>query len=120
VTPKFRRFRPAFFAAGTAALSLIAAHAHAAETIAIVGDGSSVPFRFEPATLTVKRGDEVTWVNKTKVEHSVTPNSGFKKKLKGKDLEAGETYSTAVKAGPIKYHCKYHPGMHGTIVVSAH
>jgi plastocyanin len=117
---KFRRMRPAFFAAGTAALGLMAAQAPAAETITIVGDGSSVPFRFEPATVTVKRGDEVTWVNKTKVEHSVTPNKGSQKKLKGKDLEAGETYSAAVKSGPIKYHCKYHPGMHGTIMVSAH
>src|SRR3954470_13663491 len=112
-------FSPAFFFLGTVFLGLMPADAHAAEMIAIVGDGSSVPFRFDPANVTVKPGDKVSWVNKTKVEHSVTPDAGFKKKLKGKDIEASEMYSTAIKTGPIKYHCKYHPNMKATIAVSA-
>ena len=45
----------------------------------------------------------MTWVNETTVEHSVTPNAGFQKKLKGKDIEASQSYSTVIKAGPIKY-----------------
>jgi plastocyanin len=110
-------FSPVFFL-GIVPLGLLIAHAHAAE-IAIVGDGSSVPYRFDPANVTVKLGDKVTWVNKTNVEHSVTPDAAFKKRLKDKDIEASKAYSTIIKAGPLKYHCKYHPGMRAMIVVSA-
>jgi plastocyanin len=111
-------FNPALLYLGIAPLFLLPAQVHAAETITIIGDGSSVLFRFEPAHATVKPGDEVTWVNNTKVEHSVTPDRGFQKRLKGKDIEASETYSATIKAGPIKYHCKYHPNMKATIVVA--
>jgi plastocyanin len=113
-----RAFSPATLLLGIAPLFLLPAQPHAAETITITGDGSSVPFRFEPKNATVKPGDKVTWVNQTKVEHSVTPDSGFKKRLKGKDIEASESYSAAIKSGPIKYHCKYHPNMKATIAVA--
>ena len=113
-----KALNPAFLYLGIAPLFLLPAQVHAAETITIIGDGSSVLFQFEPAHATVKPGDEVTWVNNTKVEHSVTPDHGFQKRLKGKDIEASETYSATIKTGPIKYHCKYHPNMKATIVVS--
>jgi plastocyanin len=113
-----RAFSPATLLLGIAPLFLLPAQPHAAETITITGDGSSVPFRFEPANATVKPGDKVTWVNKTKVEHSVTPDAGSQKKLKGKDIEASEDYSATIKTGPIKYHCKYHPNMKATIAVA--
>ena len=109
-------FTPTFLILAMSPLSLLPAQLHA-ETITITGDGSSVPFRFEPANATVKSGDKITWVNQTKVEHSVTPDAGFQKKLKGKDIEASESYSAAIKSGPIKYHCKYHPNMKATIAV---
>ncbi len=115
--PRSLSFIPAFLILGMAPLSLLPAELRA-ETITITGDGSSVPFRFEPANATVKPGDKITWVNQTKVEHSVTPDAGFQKKLKGKDIEASESYSAAVKTGPIKYHCKYHPNMKATIAVA--
>jgi plastocyanin len=111
-------FTPPFLIFGMASLSVLPAQLDAAETIVITGDGSSVPFRFEPANANVKSGDKVTWVNQTKVEHSVTPDAGFQKKLKGKDIEASESYSAAIKTGPIKYHCKYHPNMKATIAVA--
>jgi plastocyanin len=103
---------------GIAPLVLLPAQPRAEETITITGDGSSVPFRFEPTNATIKAGDKVTWVNNTKVEHSVTPDSGFQKRLKGKDIEASESYSAAIKTGPIKYHCKYHPNMKASITVA--
>ena len=112
-------FNPALLYLGIAPLFLLPAQMHAAETtITITGDGSSLLFRFEPADATVKPGDKVTWVNNTKVEHSVTPDRGFQKRLKGKDIEASETYSATIKTGPIKYHCKYHPNMKATIAVA--
>jgi plastocyanin len=113
-----RAFSPAILLFGITPLFLMPDQPHAAETITITGDGSSVPFRFEPANATVKPGDKVTWVNQTKVEHSVTPDAGYKKRLKGKDIEASESYSAAIKTGPIKYHCKYHPNMKATIAVA--
>jgi len=106
------------FFLGIAFLSLVTAHAHAAE-IAIVGDGSSVPYQFDPANVTIKLGDKVTWVNKTNVEHSVTPDAAFKKRLKGKDIEASKAYSIIIKAGPVRYHCRFHPGMRAMIALSA-
>ena len=113
-----RAFSSAIFLLGVAPLHLFPAQPHAAETIVITGDGSSVPFRFEPANATVKPGDTVNWVNRTKVEHSVTPDTGFQKRLKGKDIEASESFSATIKIGPIKYHCKYHPNMKATIAVA--
>ena len=108
------------FVLGVTSLSLVPAHAHAAAMIAIMGDGSNVPFSFSPAKVTIKSGDKVTWVNRTSVEHSVTPDGGFQKKLKGKDVAASKEYSVVIKAGPgpIRYHCKYHPSMKGTITVT--
>jgi plastocyanin len=115
--PSSPGFTPVFLILGMATLSLLPVQLHA-ETINITGDGSSVPFRFDPANATVKPGDKITWVNQTKVEHSVTPDAGFQKKLKGKDIEASESYSAAIKTGPIKYHCKYHPNMKAMIAVA--
>ena len=79
-----RAFSPATLLLGIAPLFLLPAQPHAAETITITGDGSSVPFRFEPKNATVKPGDEVTWVNQTKVEHSVTPDPGLRKGSKAR------------------------------------
>jgi plastocyanin len=102
------------------ALGFMSVPAYAAETVMMVGGGGS-PFRYEPATVTVKSGDKITWINQTKEEHSVTPDSGYQKRLKSKDIHADKTYSTVIKgkSGPIKYHCKYHPEMKASIVVSA-
>ena len=113
-------FTPLCFVLGVTSLSLVPVHAHAAAMIAIMGDGSNVPFSFSPANVTIKSGDKVTWVNRTSVEHSVTPDGGFQKKLKGKDVAASKEYSVVIKAGPgpIRYHCKYHPSMKGTITVT--
>jgi plastocyanin len=116
---KFMRFGSACLACGL--MSLVSVSAHAAETVTMVGGGDGSPFRYEPATVTVKSGDKITWVNKTAAEHSVTPDPGYQKRLKSKDVHEEQSYSTVIKgkSGPIKYHCKYHPQMKATIVVSA-
>jgi amicyanin len=116
--PMSPNLSPALFAFEIALLACCPTYVHAGETIAIVGNGSSELFRFDPANVTVKPGEEVTWVNKTNVEHSVTPATGFRKKLQGRDIEPSGTYSAVIKSGPIKYHCKYHPGMKANITVS--
>ena len=42
-------FTPLCFVLGVMSLSLVPAHAHAAAMIAIMGDGSNVPFKFQPS-----------------------------------------------------------------------
>jgi len=72
-------------------------------------------FAFSPATLTVKVGTTVTWVNSDSVAHSAVSDDGtFDTKL----LAPGEKGSyTFTKAGTYTYKCSIHPSMTGTIVV---
>ena len=72
-----------------------------------------VDLKFEPAALTVERGQTVTFVNRGKVTHNA----------KGKDffsrvVEPGDSYShTFDRAGTFAYVCTFHPGMDGTVTV---
>lgn len=71
--------------------------------------------KFDPASVSVKTGETVTWRNAGKAPHNVTFKDGsFTKDLKETDTV---TY-TASKAGSYKYECTIHPGMVGTVVVS--
>lgn len=70
-----------------------------------------VDLKFEPAALTVERGQTVTFVNRGKVTHNA----------KGKDffsrvVEPGGSYRhTFDRAGTFAYVCTFHPGMDGTV-----
>ncbi len=72
-----------------------------------------VDLEFEPASLTVERGQTVTFVNRGKVTHNA----------KGKDffsrvVEPGGSYShTFNRSGTFTYVCTFHPGMDGTVTV---
>jgi plastocyanin len=70
---------------------------------------------YDPATVTVKVGDTVTWVNQDSPQHDVVADNGeFKSSL----FDKGATFSfTFTKAGTYPYHCSIHPGMNGTVVV---
>jgi len=71
---------------------------------------------FNPDTLTVKAGSTVTWTNMDNTTHTVTSATGAFDKAVGFQ----ETFSfTFTKAGTYHYHCKIHPTMTGTIVVTA-
>jgi plastocyanin len=95
--------------AGAFALAgAVAADAPAKATVAI--DGT----RYDPATLTVKRGTTVAFVNKDPFPHTVTVPGKFD----SKDIAAGKTWSyKATKAGRFDYICTLHPNMKGTLVV---
>lgn len=71
--------------------------------------------KFEPAEITVKVGDKVTWRNTGSIPHNAIADDGqFRSPIFGE----GKTYSfTARKAGEIRYVCTLHPGMDGTITV---
>ena len=75
---------------------------------------------FKPDDVEVTAGTKVTWTNKGKILHSVTPNKG--KKFGAKELPRGKSYSfTFTKPGTYAYYCTFHGspgrGQHGTIVV---
>jgi plastocyanin len=73
-------------------------------------DGTS----YSPSTLTVKRGDTVTWVNKDPFPHTVTSGKDFD----SRDIAANGSWKyVASKAGRFDYICTLHPNMKGVLVV---
>jgi plastocyanin len=71
-------------------------------------------FAFDPASVTVKVGDTVTWTNNDSTTHTITGDGG----LDSGDVAPGSTFSkTFDKAGTYKYHCSIHPTMTGEVVV---
>jgi plastocyanin len=72
--------------------------------------------KFNPADVTIKPGETVTWSNADTVGHDVT-GDGFKSGSPG-DLSNGDTFEhTFKKAGTYDYVCTVHPGMKGTVTV---
>lgn len=72
---------------------------------------------YSPETVTVKVGQEITWVNEDGVQHDVESTSG--EKIDSELFGEGGTFSfTPTQAGTIEYVCTVHPGMDGKIVVT--
>jgi plastocyanin len=70
--------------------------------------------RYDPETLTVKRGDTIVWVNKDPFPHTVTAKGAFD----SHDIAAGKSWKyTARKTGEYTYICTLHPNMKGTLKV---
>lgn len=71
--------------------------------------------RYHPGTLSIKRGDTVTWLWRDNgTEHNVT-GSGFKSKT----MTHGSFSVRFTKAGTFNYHCTIHvkEGMVGKVIV---
>ncbi len=77
------------------------------DAVAITG------FAFEPATLRVAAGTEVTWTNGDPTPHTVTAEDGS---FDSGSMDQGATFSAIVN-GPVTYVCEIHPTMRGTIEV---
>lgn len=76
-------------------------------------------YDFAPMAVKVKAGTQVTWTNQDSVHHTVTMDDGSSGGPQSGDMAKGDTYSyTFKKAGTYAYHCKIHPEMHGTVVVT--
>lgn len=70
---------------------------------------------FSPATLTVKKGTKVTWVNDDSPSHTVTAND---KSFDSGTLKKDGNFSfTFDNVGSFPYSCTIHPSMKATIVV---
>jgi plastocyanin len=69
---------------------------------------------FDPASLTVKRGERVKWINKDPFPHTVTASGEFD----SHSITAGASWTyVAHKAGVYAYTCTLHPNMKGTLQV---
>jgi plastocyanin len=91
-----------------AACALPGLAAAATHTVKIEG------MQFQPATITVKKGDKVVWQNKDVVPHTATAKGAFD----SGSIATGKSWSHAMKkAGRYDYVCTFHPGMKATVVV---
>ena len=72
--------------------------------------------QFQPATIRVNPGDEVTWINNAVMPHTVTGRDDGK--LSSERLNQGSIFShTFEKPGTYTYYCALHPSMTGTVIV---
>lgn len=70
---------------------------------------------FEPANITVKKGDTVTWTNNDSTIHSIVADNGS---FGLNQLSPGEKSTHKFdESGTIDYHCSIHPSMRGKVVV---
>jgi plastocyanin len=66
-------------------------------------------FSFAPATLTVKTGTKVTWINRDDVPHTVNEND---KRFKSGTMDTDDQFSyTFSSPGTFSYFCALHPRM---------
>ena len=92
------------------ATALLPAGAAHAEDVAVHIDN----FVFEPAQLTVKVGQTVTWTNRDDIPHTVVCAGKFRSKTMDTD---GTFTFTFTAPGEYKYFCSLHPHMTGAVKV---
>lgn len=74
-------------------------------------------YAFHPATLTVRKGATVTWINKDDDVHTIKSTDG-PEAFASTALDNGSQFTfTFHHAGTYHYICTVHPYMHGVIVV---
>lgn len=77
---------------------------------------SIVDFAFNPGTLSVPAGTQVTWTNTSDTAHTVTADDGS---FDSGTVSPNATFShTFASAGTFTYHCSIHTSMTATITVS--
>lgn len=74
-------------------------------------------FAFKPAEVQVVAGQTVTWQNTSTTQHTVTADDGsFDSGPLGLNDQFANVFGTP---GTYAYHCTIHPGMKGSVVVTA-
>ncbi|MGZ4904236.1 MAG: cupredoxin domain-containing protein [Halobacteriota archaeon] len=70
---------------------------------------------FNPSSLTITKGANVTWTNDDSTTHTVTSDTGA---FDSGNLSPGATYTRQFNdTGTFPYHCTIHPFMKATITV---
>lgn len=72
-------------------------------------------YAFSPASLSVKVGTTVTWINHDDDAHTVDSTQG---KFKSATLNKGDKFEFRfTEAGEYPFYCRFHPKMTGKVVV---
>lgn len=70
---------------------------------------------YAPATLRVKRGDTVVWVNKDAFPHTATAGD---RSFDSREIPSGKRWRYVAKTpGTHPYVCTFHPTMKATLIV---
>lgn len=70
-------------------------------------------FAFNPANVSVNKGDTVKWINDDQVPHQIAIMGST-----SQVLNTGDSYSVTFDvAGSFDYHCNIHPSMTGNVTV---
>ncbi len=73
---------------------------------------------FQPETITIAKGETVTWRNDGQTDHTVA-GKGMTNSPASAAIPPGTTYTwTAEKVGTMRYQCTIHPQMTGEVVVT--
>jgi plastocyanin len=90
-------------------------------------EGSSVQGSpsYDPATVTVKKGDKITVTNKDTLPHTVTSGTGPTDPNSAKQFDTSiiepaataDIETTNINPGQYPFHCTVHPYMTGKLVV---
>ncbi len=72
-------------------------------------------FKYTPNSVNIKVGDTVRWIQLDEEDHTVTTADLI---LDSPILPQGEEWSfTFEQPGTYEYHCNFHPGMIGRVIV---
>jgi plastocyanin len=89
-------------------------------TLAHAGTPANVSienFTFDPPSLSVPAGSEVTWTNHDDIPHLVQDDGGS---FTSPPLDTDDSFTRRFdRPGTYAYFCTLHPHMQGTIVVTA-
>ena len=76
-------------------------------------------YSFQPATLSIKMGTQVVWLNTTDAPHTVTSDTAGAFSSPS-TITQNQTFKfTFTSAGTFPYHCNIHPYMKATITVTS-
>jgi plastocyanin len=110
--PRMQGYREPYgnYPASQPSTNMTAPATTASNSVAISG------MQFQPATIRVKAGEKITWINNATMPHTVTsPNYGL---LASQRLNRGSVFShTFEQPGTYTYYCALHPSMTGRVIV---
>ncbi|MCL5997516.1 MAG: plastocyanin/azurin family copper-binding protein [Chloroflexi bacterium] len=107
-------------AVADAASGVSAPAALATSTDVFITEPSAFNWVFSPPQITVTTGTVVYWTNNTGVAHTVTSDPGGVDPWDSGTLGSSAVFSRTFNTpGVLAYHCSFHPGMLGSVVVLA-
>jgi plastocyanin len=73
-------------------------------------------YSFQPESITINKGESVTWVNDDSVTHTVTSDTNL---FDSGSISADGNFTyTFSQSGTFRYHCSIHSSMKGEVVVN--